>query len=304
MNVPVVFVYIYSFYLVFGFEEWFVVWLGLELNMISFLMLGHLVNNIMVIEAMAKYFFIQSLASGVIMGMMYFGWNSIVWGMVLMMKMGTGPFFGWYIKVVKSFTWWANYILMVFQSIILLVLVLEVMSLFIFYMGMLSLFIGVVGVFGQVSMKGLMGYSSIFHGGWMFMLMEEKSIVWWLYFGFYALMLLGVVSFLSSQMFLSIYVSIGFNSYGFILLMLNLAGIPPFTGFIMKWLSFYFLWMFDYWLLIVMVLMSLVMLYAYFRFVYDVFMGGLFNSGGKVNSKVFFTIESLGLVGLLFVFLL
>nr|YP_009680078.1 NADH dehydrogenase subunit 2 [Parachtes romandiolae]QDP17904.1 NADH dehydrogenase subunit 2 [Parachtes romandiolae] len=304
MNMPTVFVYIYSFYLVFGFEEWFVVWLGLELNMISFLMLGHMMNNIMVIEAMVKYFFIQSLASGVIMGMMYFGWNFVVWSMVLTMKMGLGPFFGWYIKVVKSFTWWVNYILMVFQKIILLTLVLEIVSMFVFYVGLLSLFVGVVGVFGQVNMKSLMGYSSVFHGGWMFMLMEEKSVIWWLYFVFYALMMLGVISFLSSQLFLSIYVSIGLSKGGFILMMLNLAGIPPFTGFIMKWLSFYFLWMFDYWLLVLMVLMSVVMLYAYFRFVYDIFMGSVFISGWKVYNSLFFVMESLGLAGLLFIFLL
>nr|QDP17852.1 NADH dehydrogenase subunit 2 [Parachtes riberai] len=304
MNLPVVLVYLYSFYLVFGFDEWFVVWLGLELNMISFLMLSHMFNNIIIIEAMASYFFIQSLASGVLVSMMYLGWSYVVWCMILMLKMGVGPFFGWYVSVVKSFSWWVNYILMVFQKIVLLMLMMEVTTMFVFYVGMLSMFIGFMGVLGQVNLKVLMGYSSIFHGGWMFMLMEEKNSMWWMYFLLYGLMMLSIVSILNSQMMLSIYISVGLSKYGLILVMLNLAGIPPFVGFIMKWMSFYFLWMFDYWLMIVMVLVSLFMLYAYFRFVYDVFLSAVYNTAWKTCSKLYFMGESFGLVGVLVIFML
>nr|QDP17891.1 NADH dehydrogenase subunit 2 [Parachtes limbarae] len=303
MNMPACVVYLSSFYLVFGYEEWFLIWLGLELNMISFLIFSHMVNNVVVVEAMVKYFFIQSLGSGLLLGMMYLGWNSIVWSLILMMSMGVGPFFGWYIKVVKSFTWWVNYILMIVQKVILLLLLVEVVSLFVFYMGMLSMIVGVFGVFGQVNMKGLMGYSSIFHGGWMFVLMEEKTLIWWLYFILYAMMMLGIISLLANQLFLAIGVSSGLSKYGFILLMLNLTGIPPFTGFIMKWVSFYFLFMFDYWLLIVMVVMSLVMLYVYLRFAYDVFLGAVFSSGWSINYSVFYMAESLGFVSFIFGFL-
>nr|QDP17878.1 NADH dehydrogenase subunit 2 [Parachtes teruelis] len=303
MNYPSVVVYVCSFYLVFGFEEWFLVWFGLELNMISFLMLSHSLNNILVVEGMAKYFFIQSLASGLLVGMMYLGWNSFVWVTILVLKMGLGPFFGWYIKVVKSFTWGVNYILMVFQSIMLLMLVLEVCSLFLFYMGMISMVVGVFGVFGQVNLKALLGYSSVFHGGWMFMLMEEKGSLWWIYFFFYGLMMLSIINLVVKQMFMGIYVSIGCSKNSFILMMLNLGGIPPFTGFIMSWLTFYYLWGFDYGLLVLMVLMSLALLYAYFRFIYDIIMGGLFYVSWSIFSMVYFLGESLSLVGLFVIFM-
>nr|YP_009679470.1 NADH dehydrogenase subunit 2 [Harpactocrates apennicola]QDP17917.1 NADH dehydrogenase subunit 2 [Harpactocrates apennicola] len=303
MFLGIVVLYALSFCLVVGFDEWFVVWIGLELNMISFLMLGYKACNLLVVEAMGSYFFVQSLASGVVLGMMYLGWNDAIWGALLAMKMGVGPFYGWYIKVLQSLKWWTNYILMIFQKIILLLLMSEIVSFIVWSIGLMSLIIGLFGIFGQINLKVVLGFSSVFHSGWMLLLMGEDYI-WGVYLIVYGLMMLGVVEVMNNYGFVSILSSFSKNKSSLILLILNLGGIPPLTGFILKWLSFYVLWLFDYGVLLLMVFISVGMLFVYMRMAYDVMLGGMLYSAWNVSFDMFVPMEMLCFVGVILLFLM
>lgn len=46
-------------------------WLGLEINMVRFLVFVYQYQNVLVSEAVGRYFFIQSLGSGVFLAMIY-----------------------------------------------------------------------------------------------------------------------------------------------------------------------------------------------------------------------------------------
>ena len=64
--------YCFRFGAVWGREEWFVVWLGLEINILRFLyFIG--VYRKESREVVGKYYFVQRLGSGCLLGMLYLG---------------------------------------------------------------------------------------------------------------------------------------------------------------------------------------------------------------------------------------
>nr|WIM51589.1 NADH dehydrogenase subunit 2 [Corythalia opima] len=272
-----VFVYLISFVIVLEGQDWFLVWLGLEINMMSFLMLIYRRYDVGVIESCMSYFFIQSVGSAIFIGMFYVSmcFLSGVLILILSYKIGAGPFFYWFPSMCMGIDWVSCYILMLFQKIIPLLLA----SLFVHWVMwvviMLSLIMGVLGSFNQVNIKSLMAYSSIHHLGWIFMIMMSLNLSWVLYLFVYGLVLLSVVMLLISDEIVNLsLVYLSSMKLVFMMSMLSMAGMPPLLGFFLKWMALMNVVSMNILLLFMLVLVSVVMLYVYMRIVYDVFMGG------------------------------
>nr|YP_009271262.1 NADH dehydrogenase subunit 2 [Biston perclara]ANW36827.1 NADH dehydrogenase subunit 2 [Biston perclara] len=271
-------------------NSWFGCWIGLEINLMSFIPLISKANNLMASEAALKYFLTQSIASinflfYIIMKLIFFKnfeTNNIMLMMInssMLMKMGAAPFHFWFPNIIEGLSWFNNFILMTWQKITPMILLSYYFNKnLLTFSIMLNIIIGAMGGLNQTSLRKMMAFSSINNLGWMISSIMISENLWIFYLFMY--------SFLISTMCLFFYLT---NSYFinqlFILNMkpmikinllinfLSLGGLPPFIGFMPKWIIINFLTMNNFYLMtLIFIMMSLIMLFFYIRIIYSSFM--------------------------------
>lgn len=273
-----IFLYIIRFIIVIRREDWFLVWMGLEINIISFLILIYRRYRVGVIESCLKYFFIQSLGSVLFIRIFYLNYYILggILFLILRFKIGAGPFFYWFPSICSGIEWNSCYILIIYQKILPLLLIRIFIHWILWFVVIISLMIGVLGSFNQNNIKQLIAYSSIHHLGWIIIIiMGRKSIRWILYLGIYMLVLFSVVGLLLKDDIIdlsSIYISK--NKFMFIIGILRIAGMPPLLGFFLKWIALVRIIEINIIYIIILIIVSITILYVYIRIVYDVFIGG------------------------------
>nr|YP_009349818.1 NADH dehydrogenase subunit 2 [Metrioptera bonneti]AQM39954.1 NADH dehydrogenase subunit 2 [Metrioptera bonneti] len=275
--------------------SWFGAWMGLEINLLSFIPLMTNTKNIMSTEASLKYFLVQALASAMLLFSIiltfslsfyfpsidpakYFQYLIIS---PLLLKMGAAPFHFWFPGVMEGLSWKNCFILMTWQKIAPLMLLSYVikMNIFIGMIILLSVVIGSLGGLNQSSLRKLMAYSSINHVGWMIAAMIVGDNMWELYFLVYSFLSFSILLvfnthhiFHINQNFLTMTNNKITKSCVFLLL-LSLGGLPPFFGFFPKWLIIQALAGMNYQFIVVtMVIMTLVTLFYYLRLTFHAFL--------------------------------
>nr|AYM85051.1 NADH dehydrogenase subunit 2 [Leptacris sp. OR304] len=237
-------------------NSWFGVWMGLEINLLSFIPM--LTNNksMMMNESSIKYFIVQALAStmllfSILMIQMSYPmeWEkqiipSMMISSSLLLKIGAAPFHFWFPEVMGASSWNNCLMLMTWQKIApMMVLSYCIqMSVFIFTITIFSIIIGAMGGLNQTSLRQLMAYSSISHLGWMISSLIISENVWEMYFIIYSLLsMIMVLIFKQMNLFFmnQIYSSSKMSTeikFMMFLSLLSLGGLPPFLGFMPKWM--------------------------------------------------------------------
>lgn len=230
-------------------DNWFGVWVGLELNLLCFI--PFLTQRREVYrEARVKYFLVQSCASLLLLirrvrMVNYFSWFRVFIRCALLLKLGVAPFYFWYLRVGSGVKWLQFLGLSTIQKITPLVLLFfrEVRFkigrwLILLRVGM-SGFAGGVGGINELSLRKLLVYSSINHLGWILIPLSVSNEFWLVYFIVYCLLVgLLVVVFLIfgfyhvNQLF-SVKISL-IRKSGLALGLLSLGGLPPLLGFFPK----------------------------------------------------------------------
>nr|QGX06872.1 NADH dehydrogenase subunit 2 [Mycalesis francisca] len=271
-------------------NSWLGCWIGLEINLLSFIPLITNPNNLLNSEASLKYFLTQSIASinflfTIILSlfiMKNFFWNnfiSILINSSLLMKMGATPFHFWFPNIMEGLSWLNCFILMTWQKITPMILLSYYFNMkFLMFVMILNVLIGAIGGFNQTSLRKLMAFSSINNLGWMLSALLISNNLWTIYFFLYSF-LISMMCFLFymlnifyiNQMF---NFNINFSIKFFIMInFLSLGGLPPFLGFFPKWLIINFLIMNKLYIIcFFFVFMSLIMLMFYIRIIYSSFM--------------------------------
>nr|YP_009261584.1 NADH dehydrogenase subunit 2 [Hypsopygia regina]AKH04951.1 NADH dehydrogenase subunit 2 [Hypsopygia regina] len=270
--------------------SWFGCWIGLEINLLSFIPLISNSNNMMSSEASLKYFFIQSIASinflfCIIMKMIIFqnfeinNFISIMINFSLLMKMGATPFHFWFPNIVDGLFWLNNFILMTWQKITPMILLFYYFyKNFIIFIFILNVIGGGIGGLNQTSLRKLMAFSSINNLGWLLASITISENLWIFYLSFYSFLISLMCFFFYltniyfiNQLFIS---NVNYSiKIFFFINFLSLGGLPPFIGFFPKWIVINFLLINK--LLIVtfiFIMMSLIMLFFYIRIIYSSFM--------------------------------
>nr|AQM40006.1 NADH dehydrogenase subunit 2 [Tettigonia chinensis] len=268
-------------------NSWFAAWSGLEINLLAFIPLMFNANNAMSTEACLKYFLIQTLASAMLLFSIVtmsiplsdyiFMKNEILKILIcstLLLKMGAAPFHFWLPGTMEGLNWTNCFILMTWQKVAPLVLLSYIieMNMFMMFIIMSSIIIGSLGGLNQTSFRKLMAYSSINHIGWMISAMMMSENLWELYFLIYILLNLSITLLLGShnihyakQAFIILTKSPYMKSCLFLIFM-SLGGLPPFLGFLPKWLVIQQLALMNYQFLVtIMVVTTLITLFYYLR---------------------------------------
>nr|UJT63710.1 NADH dehydrogenase subunit 2 [Ptosoproctus lanzhouensis] len=274
-------------------NSWLGVWMGLEINLLSFIPLMTNTKNIMSTEASLKYFLVQALASAILLYSIILMFtlsnsllleNSIFQTLIcsaLLLKMGAAPFHFWFPGTMEGLSWKNCFILMTWQKIaplMLLAYVIE-MNTFISMIIITSVLIGSLGGLNQSSLRKLMAYSSINHLGWMISALVVGENMWELYFIVYTFLSLSIVLLFNTHHIFHINQNLMTLSNNRItkscifLLLLSLGGLPPFLGFFPKWLIIQTLADMNYQFIVtIMVIMTLVTLFYYLRLTFLAFL--------------------------------
>nr|QBF01181.1 NADH dehydrogenase subunit 2 [Stegana jianqinae] len=288
-------------------NSWLGAWMGLEINLLSFIPLMSDNNNLMSTEASLKYFLVQAMAStillfSIILLMMKNNFNfeimnfytSMIILSSLLLKSGAAPFHFWFPNIMEGLSWMNCLLLMTWQKIAPMMLISHVnMKLLLLFSIIASVIIGSLGGLNQSSLRKLMAFSSINHLGWMLMALMTNEIIWLLYFLMYSFLPFTLTFmfdnfkiFHFNQMF-----SLFFNSkiLKFILFMnfLSLGGLPPFLGFLPKWIVIQQLSLDNqYFMLMILMMSTLITLFFYLRICYSAFMLNYYENNWMINMQM------------------
>nr|UYG48402.1 NADH dehydrogenase subunit 2 [Chrysops sp.] len=290
-------------------NSWLSAWMGLEINLLSFIPLMIDTNNLMSTEASLKYFLTQALASSillfaVIMSMLKFNfifqlnlnysYTNLIILSSLMLKSGAAPFHFWFPGVMEGLSWVNNLILMTWQKIAPMMLISYIINKnFFIFIIIMSMIIGSLGGLNQTSLRKIMAFSSINHLGWMLAAMISNETLWLFYFLMYSFLSFTIVFLFNvfklfhiNQVF-SLFFSSKILKFSLFMNLLSLGGLPPFLGFLPKWLVIQQLSMnYQLMLLIFMTSLTLITLYFYLRISYSAFMLNYSESNWFNNSNL------------------
>nr|WAX39311.1 NADH dehydrogenase subunit 2 [Homalosilpha sp. 1 ZQW-2020] len=275
-------------------NSWLGAWIGLEINLLSFIPLMSTNKNMYTTEASMKYFIVQALASSTLLFLvisksmieeLYIMPNNHLSSMIistpLLLKGGAAPFHWWFPSIMEGLSWNNCFILMTIQKIAPLMLISYSMnmSMFMWTVILTSVIIGSIGGMNQISIRKILTYSSINHMGWMLASMSIGENLWIMYFVIYSILILTIIMIVKSY-------NISFINHTFLLgnemttikflmftTLLSLGGLPPFLGFLPKWIIIQHMIITEMnFFISVMVIMSLMTLYYYLRICYASFM--------------------------------
>lgn len=265
------------------FRDFIIIWLILEISNFLFICALNLsINNKKIIFF---YFMIQIIASFIIIFSIIF--NNIIFKnnfiililiIALLIKLSIPPLHLWLPLIAKFIPWKILLILLTLQKIIpfyiisLIKLHPYILYIIIIICSILPPYI----ILNITNFKLLISYSSINQSSWIILLIYIKNIIWFKYFIFYSI--------ISLRLFYIIYLSkisisltyfkshFKFNLL-FIILIFNIAGLPPFSFFYIKWFRiFIFLKSSNILIIfIIIILSSLVILYIYINIIINSF---------------------------------
>ncbi|YP_850999.1 NADH dehydrogenase subunit 2 (mitochondrion) [Priapulus caudatus] len=254
------FILLFSMTMVACSNSWFSMWLGLEMNMLSFVTLLMTSVNMREAESGIKYFLVQVLGSiGFLFGSLslgcsgfFFSFNEFLWTYLiffsLLLKIGVGPFHFWFPGVMEGINMINCGMLMTWQKLgpfcILIDLQNSIMKSVLVVFAMISGLVGGLGGLNQTSLRKLLAYSSIGHLGWMLGAIFISNTIWKTYFLTYSFLSLSLILILFFMGFTHINQVFSFgwekttDSLMIMMMFLSLGGLPPFGGFLMKWVVF------------------------------------------------------------------
>nr|YP_010326869.1 NADH dehydrogenase subunit 2 [Olene inclusa]UNP54121.1 NADH dehydrogenase subunit 2 [Olene inclusa] len=271
-------------------NSWLGCWIGLEINLLSFIPLISNSNNLLSNEASLKYFLTQSIASinfltFILLKMILFKnfemnfFLSIMINSSMLMKMGSTPFHFWFPNIVEGLSWFNNFILMTWQKITpMIILSYYLNKNFIIIIIMLNVVISALGGLNQISLRKLMAFSSINNLSWMMAALIISENLWLFFLLIYSFMI-SIICFMFNMMNMYYINQLFINNLNpmikinMLINFLSLGGLPPFIGFLPKWIIINYLINNQlYFMTFIMIMMSLIILFYYIRIIYSTLM--------------------------------
>nr|AVN67656.1 NADH dehydrogenase subunit 2 [Parcoblatta pensylvanica] len=274
-------------------NSWLGAWMGLEINLLSFIPIMSSNQNIYTTEASLKYFLIQALASSILLFLIisktmindfFYMFNSTINSTImttpLLLKSGAAPFHWWFPSVMEGLSWINCFLLLTIQKIAPLTLISYTLMISFFSTIIIisSVFIGSIGGYNQISIRKIITYSSINHMGWMLSALLLGNNFWLTYFSIYSMLTLAIilivkpfqVSFINQTFLMNNNNTI--TKFLLFTSLLSLGGLPPFLGFLPKWVIIQNMVANNMFIIVtIMVVMSLITLYYYLRICYSSF---------------------------------
>nr|AHK10109.1 NADH dehydrogenase subunit 2 [Sittiparus varius varius] len=275
-------------------NHWVMAWAGLEINTLAILPLISKSHHPRAIEAATKYFLVQATASTLVLfASMTNAWSTGQWDITqltnpmscmiltsaLAMKLGLAPFHFWFPEVLQGSPLTTGLLLataMKLPPVALLFMTSPSLNpTLLTIMAVLSAALGGWMGLNQTQTRKIMAFSSISHLGWMTIILTYNPKLTLLNFYLYALittavfLTLNTIKAMNLPTLMTTWTKTPSLNAMLLLTLLSLAGLPPLTGFLPKWLIIQELTKQDMAsTATVMALLSLLSLFFYLRLAY------------------------------------
>nr|ARH54702.1 NADH dehydrogenase subunit 2 [Romualdius bifoveolatus] len=275
-------------------HSWLSAWISLEINLLSIIPLLKNPKNKFFSESTIKYFIVQTVGSSLLLfSLMTFliQENSFIKQMntvdimlvssALLLKMGAAPFHFWLPEMMSGLSWMNSFIIMTWQKLAPMILISYLTEKYLLFFSIIiiisSMISGLQGM-NQVCLRKILAYSSINHTGWMMSTLLNSVNIFNYYFFIYCIINMNIIFILKKYniFFLSQMSSI-FNhkkkiKFLFMLNFMSLGGLPPFLGFLPKWLAINNMIENNHFTLAAMlIIFTLITLYFYLRMTFSSF---------------------------------
>nr|AAF15077.1 NADH dehydrogenase subunit 2 [Icterus bonana]AAF15078.1 NADH dehydrogenase subunit 2 [Icterus bonana] len=242
-------------------NHWVMAWTGLEINTLAILPLISKSHHPRAIEAATKYFLTQAAASALVLfSSMTNAWYTGQWDITqlthptscliltsaIAMKLGLVPFHFWFPEVLQGSPLTTGLLLstiMKLPPITLLYMTSPSLNpTLLTTLAILSTALGGWMGLNQTQIRKILAFSSISHLGWMTIIIIYNPKLTLLNFYLYAMMTatvfltLNTIKVLKLSSLMTAWTKTPSLSAMLLLTMLSLAGLPPLTGFLPKWL--------------------------------------------------------------------
>nr|YP_010261468.1 NADH dehydrogenase subunit 2 [Brachymeria lasus]UIB40550.1 NADH dehydrogenase subunit 2 [Brachymeria lasus] len=309
--------YVYSLFLpmliitslmIFVSNSWISMWMIMEMNMITFIMMMNF-DKMNLISNLINYFFIQTGSSYVfLMSSMFMDLNNSFFFLIYMMitfslfvKLSIFPFHLWMMNIVNKLNWMNIFMLLTTQKLIPLIILMKIYQknlylLLTFLIMIINMYFAALFSFNLSNLKILMMYSSMIQNSWMIILLLISENLFIKYYFVYLFIMLNL-----SMMFYKLNIfslnSLKLNYLSnkkillkFSILIFSLMGVPPFIGFSLK---IYSIEMFSNFSLmifsILMIIVSVISMFFYMRMILNIFMFKFLNIKFFMFNKLTFS---------------
>nr|AIJ01083.1 NADH dehydrogenase subunit 2 [Stymphalornis paludicolus] len=242
-------------------NHWMMAWTGLEINTLAILPLISKSHHPRAIEAATKYFLVQATASALLLfSSMTNAWNTGQWDITqltnptsclllttaISIKLGLVPFHFWFPEVLQGTSLTTGLLLataLKFPPTVLFLLTSSSLNpTLLTLMAIASTALGGWAGLNQTQTRKILAFSSISHLGWMNIILMYNPKLTMITFYLYCLMTIPIFLTLNTIKTLKLttlstaWTKIPSLTTTLMLLLLSLAGLPPLTGFLPKWL--------------------------------------------------------------------
>nr|ALS88154.1 NADH dehydrogenase subunit 2 [Cyanomitra olivacea] len=242
-------------------NHWVLAWTGLEINTLAVLPLISKSHHPRAIEAATKYFLTQAAASALVLfSSLTNAWHTGQWDITqlthptscliltsaISMKLGLVPFHFWFPEVLQGSPLTTGLLLSTAMKLPPLTLLYmtspSLNPTVLVTMAILSAAVGGWMGLNQTQIRKIMAFSSISHLGWMAIILTYDPKLTLLNFYLYTLMTaavfltLNTIKALKLPTLMTMWTKTPSLSAMLLLTLLSLAGLPPLTGFLPKWL--------------------------------------------------------------------
>nr|UNO53975.1 NADH dehydrogenase subunit 2 [Haemaphysalis japonica] len=258
-------------------NHWFIYWIMMEMNMMMFIPIMKQ-NKLENCNSMITYFIVQSFSSilffmsSSMISMNYSYFMEILINISILIKLAMIPFHFWLISISEMLDYNSLLIILTIQKIIPLFILFSMKTEISLFISILSLVLSSVMIFNFKMLKKILIFSSISHLSWMIILMTISSNFWISYMIIYFLMINSIVNFLKKNKITTISemtsnkISIN-EKISIIISMMSLGGMPPFVGFVIKFIAIMLIIKYSIIVMMILIMSSLINIYIYIRMI-------------------------------------
>nr|UPL65546.1 NADH dehydrogenase subunit 2 [Artheneis intricata] len=291
-------------------NNWLMMWMGMEINLMAFIPIVSSPKNLKSSQASMIYFLTQSIGSTLLLFSLLFmskmfnnPWmfNSDTYYLLMMsifIKVGMAPFHSWLPEMMSNMNWINCIMLMTWQKIAPLMIInnLNMNNYLCYLVIMMSAMIGAIGGINLTSLRKMMAYSSINHMSWIVLTLSIQA-QWYKYLIIYSAIITPMLIMFNMNNIYFINQLVN-NSYSmttklsYSSLMLSMGGLPPFLGFMPKWIAIQAMINSNLMsILIIMILFSMLTLFYYLRIINSMLLMYSYKSKWLINLKLWNYLE-------------
>nr|YP_010000717.1 NADH dehydrogenase subunit 2 [Onychorhynchus coronatus]ACN78109.1 NADH dehydrogenase subunit 2 [Onychorhynchus coronatus]ACN78110.1 NADH dehydrogenase subunit 2 [Onychorhynchus coronatus]ACN78111.1 NADH dehydrogenase subunit 2 [Onychorhynchus coronatus]QOD96629.1 NADH dehydrogenase subunit 2 [Onychorhynchus coronatus] len=275
-------------------NHWMMAWTGLEINTLAILPLISKSHHPRAVEAATKYFLVQATASTLLLfSSTINAWHTGQWDITqlthptacmlltvaISMKLGLVPFHFWFPEVLQGASLLTSLLLATVMKLppttLLFLTSPSLNPTLLSTMAIASTALGGWMGLNQTQIRKILAFSSISHLGWMTIILIHNPKLTLITFYLYSLTTAAIFSILNTTNTLKLstmmtsWTKIPSLTAVLMVVLLSLAGLPPLTGFLPKWLIIQELTKQELTVIATMIaLLSLLGLFFYLRLAY------------------------------------